>query len=125
MVMGASALIAAATGSACAARTIDPLALDGNRLTVTNLTESDWTGVEIWLNRYFRVTVPSIPAGGRVDTTLDSFVSGYGQRFDFTRMQVTDLRLTARLPDGAPLTLEKGFEAGRLTDALKGLGGKR
>ena len=44
------------------------------------------------------MTTPSIPPGGRFQAPLDTFVAGFGQRFDFSRMQVKDLRLTAKLP---------------------------
>jgi hypothetical protein len=104
--------------SGCSSKTADPLTLEGNRLTVDNRTSSDWNDVEIWLNRYFRITARSIPAGGRLQAPLDSFVSGYGQRFDFRRMQVTDLRLTARLPNGEPLEIKKQFEVGGLAGAV-------
>ncbi len=40
-------------------------------------------------------------------------------------MQVRDLRLTAKLPDGAPLEMKKEFSAKTLADAFKGVGGKR
>jgi hypothetical protein len=96
----------------------DPLELDGNTLTVDNRSSRDWTNVEIWLNRYFRLTTSSIRAGGRFQAPLDAFVSGYFQRFDFRRMQVTDLTLTAKLPDGTPLELKKQFQASRLAGAL-------
>ena len=49
---------------------------------------------------------------------LDTFVAGFGQRFDFHRMQIKDLRLTAKLPDGTPLELKKQFEEGGLAGAL-------
>ena len=100
----------------------EPLKLDGNRLTVDNRSGRDWSNVEIWLNTYYRVTVPSIPANGRFQTPLDNFVAGYGQRFQFRRMQIHDLRLTAKLPDGSPLEIKKDFAASGLAGAL---GGKR
>ena len=43
----------------------------------------------------------------------------------FRRTQIHSLRLTAKLPDGAPLELKKEFEVGGLAGALKGFGGKR
>ena len=67
--------------------------------------------------------MPSIPAGGRFQVPLDVFVDGFGQRFDFQRTQITDLRLTAKLPDGTPLELEKQFDGRRARRAR--LGGKR
>ena len=110
---------------ACADRPTDPIQLDRNILTVDNRTSSDWTNVEIWLNTYFRITTPSIPATSRFQAPLDTFVAGFGQRFNFHSMQVKDLRLTARLPDGKPLELKKQFEASGLAGVLRGAGGKR
>src|SRR5207237_2033614 len=77
----------AIAGAACADRPKDPLQLDGNRLTVDNRTSTDWSNVEIWLNTYYRVTVPSIPSMARFVAPLDTFVAAYGQRFDFLRPQ--------------------------------------
>ena len=82
---------------------VEPLKLDGNTLTVNNRTSREWTNVEIWINRYYRVTTRSIPPGGRFQAPLDVFVSGYAQRFDFRRAQIKDVRLNAKLPDGQPL----------------------
>jgi hypothetical protein len=117
---------ALAVTSGCASgRPADPLQLDRNMLTVDNRTSEDWSNVEIWLNSYFRITVPSIPAKSRFQAPLDTFVAGFGQRFNFHSMQVKDLRLTAKLPDGRPLELKKQFEAGGIAGALGGFGGKR
>ena len=44
---------------------------------------------------------------------LDAFVAGFGQRFDYKRTQITDLRLKATLPDGTPLELKKEFTVRR------------
>jgi hypothetical protein len=106
----------------CSKPAPDPLQLERNMLTVDNRSSSDWSNVEIWLNTYYRVTTSSIPAGSRFQATLDTFVAGFGQRFDFRRAQVVDLRLTAKLPDGTPLELKKQFTASGLAGYL---GGKR
>jgi hypothetical protein len=100
----------------------EPLELERNMLTVSNQSSKDWTNVEVWLNTYFRVTTSSVRAGSRFQAPLDTFVAGFGQRFDFHRMQVRDLRLIAKLPDGTPLELKKRFDVGGLAGAL---GGKR
>ena len=97
-----------------------PLQLDRNLLTVDNRSSKEWTAVELWLNTYYRVTVPSIPAGGRFQVGLDSFVAGFGQRFDFHRMPVKDLRLIAKLPDGKPIEIKKEFTASGLAGVLRG-----
>lgn len=103
---------------ACREAPKDPLTLEGNRITVDNRTSQEWRGVEIWLNRYYRVTTASIPPHGRFQAPLDVFVSGFGRRFDFRRMQVRDVRLTATLPDGKPLQITKAFEATGLGGTL-------
>ena len=99
---------------------IDPLTLDGNLLTVDNRSSRDWTDVDVSINRYFHVTTPRIAAGGRAQVTLDSFVGGFGRRFNYHQIQMTDLRLTAKLPDGKPLELKKEFTVGGLAGALGG-----
>jgi hypothetical protein len=98
----------------------DPLQLDRGVLTVDNHTSSDWKDVEIWINQYFRVTVPTIAARSRFQVPLDSFVSGYSQRFDVHKAVIKDLRLTAKQPDGTPVLIKKDSRTG-----LAVLGGKQ
>jgi len=114
LLAGLIVAVAASGCSSCAGRPEDPLQLDGNLLTVDNRTSTDWTNVEIWLNTYYRVTASSIPAKTRFQAPLDTFVAGFGQRFDFRRAQIKELRLTAKLPDGRPLELKKQFDAAGL-----------
>jgi hypothetical protein len=109
---------------ACATPPVEPLKLEGNLLTVDNRTKEDWEHVEIWLNTYYRITTPVIQAGGRFQAPLDVFVAGLGQRFDYRRAQIRDLRLTAKLPNGQPIELTKQFEQSGL-GALRGIGGKK
>ena len=119
--IAAAALVVAATGCGKPAP-VEPLQLDGNLLTVNNRSPRDWTNLEIWLNRNHSVRMTSIPAGGRVQVPLDAFVAGFGQRFNYRRTQITDLRLKATLPDGSPIELAHTFTEGGLAGAL---GGKR
>jgi len=105
-------LLAIAAG--CSAPPVEPLKLDGNMLTVDNRSANEWKNVEIWLNTYYRVKTDSIPANGRFQAPLDSFVAGFGQRFQFRRMQVKELKLNATLPDGKPLEIKKQFSVGGL-----------
>jgi hypothetical protein len=123
----ASAAFLVLASAACGSRApAEPLRLDHGQLTVDNRSDQEWTNVEIWLNQYFRVTTASIPPKGRFQANVNSFVSGWGQRFDFNHMQIRDLRLKATLPDGKPLEIQKQFSEGALNDALGGaVGGKR
>jgi hypothetical protein len=111
--------------AACGKTPIDPLKLEGNMLTVTNQSSNDWRSVQIRLNTYFRVDAASVPSRGVLRVPLDTFAAGFGQRFNFHRMQIRDLRLTATLPDGTPLELTKKFEKGGLEGVLEGFGGSR
>jgi hypothetical protein len=97
----------------------DPLQLDRSMLTVNNHTSSDWNNVEIWINRYYRVTVPTIAAQGRFQVPLDAFVSGYSQRFDIHKAVIKDLQLTAKQTDGTPVLIKR-----EPTTGLAGLGSK-
>jgi hypothetical protein len=105
--------------ASCSSVPPDPLQLDRGTLTVSNRTSSDWNDVEIWINRYYRVAVPKISAGQRFQVRLDSFVSGYSQRFDMYKAVIKDLRLTAKQPDGTPVLLT------REPTGLDALGSKR
>ena len=104
----------------CAAIPPDPLQLDRSMLTVTNSTPSDWTGVEIWINRYYRVTVPTIAAQSRFQVALDSFVSGYSLRFDIHKAVIKDLQLTAKQPDGKPVLIKRESATGLAALGTKG-----
>jgi hypothetical protein len=100
----ASALFAA-IAAGCTRFPPEPFHIEGGVLTVNNRTADEWRDVEIWINRYFRVAVPSIAAGAQFRVPLDSFVSGYAQRFDAKRLKVEDLRLMAKRSDGSPVTV--------------------
>ena len=56
MLFGAAAVLVLL--AACAKPEVEPIHLDGIRLTVDNQTDQDWTDVEMWINRYFRMKVP-------------------------------------------------------------------
>jgi hypothetical protein len=114
----AIAVLTVAAG--CAGPPPEPLTLERNRLTVLNTSKDEWTDVEIWVNRYFQARAPSVPAGGRLDVPLDRFVSGYGQRFDYRRIQVRELTLSAKRPDGTPVELKMQFQKPGLAGALGG-----
>ena len=108
--------------AACRTEPIEALKLEGNLLTVNNRTKQEWKDVEVWLNHHYRVQTKSLQPNGMLNAPLDMFVAGFGQRFDWRRQQITDLRLTAKLPDGSPLEIKKQFEAGfagAISDAVK------
>ena len=98
----------------------EPLQIDHGTLTVDNHSDTDWQNVEIWINQYYRVAVPKIAGRSRFQVRLDSFVSGYSQRFDLQHAQIKDLRLTAKQPDGTPVLIKKEDLSGLAALGTKG-----
>jgi hypothetical protein len=120
-----TAALVGAVAIACSQPPAAPLQLEGNWLTIENTTAERWSGIEVWLNTYYRFTIPSMDPGGRYKVALDSFVAAYGQRFDRAKAPVSELRLTATRPDGSTYELKTQPAKGGLAGALEGLGGKR
>jgi hypothetical protein len=116
----AAAVMVIVSAAACSTPAVEPLQLEGGTITVNNQTSDAWSNVEIWINRTFRVTTPTVGAGARFQVPVNSFVAGYGQRFDFTRMQIKDVRLTARTPDDQSVEHVMAFRQGGLDSALGG-----
>jgi hypothetical protein len=114
-------LLATAASFSCSRTIVQPLQLDAGRLTVTNTTPQDWTQVEIWVNRQYRLTVPSIPAGQKLQTPLSIFIEAYGRRFDFSKQQIKDLRLSAKNARGEPVDIRMEFRGSGLA-GLAGVG---
>ena len=82
-------LALAALGAAgCTKRPVDPLLLERNMLTVSNQSSTRLDQrrslAEHLLPRHDIVRA----AGSRFQAPLDTFVAGFGQRFDFHRMQI-------------------------------------
>ena len=100
---------------------IDPLRLDGDRLTVNNRTPDAWNDVEIKINNQYRVVVPQILPGQRFDASLEAFLDVYGNHFRYAHQQVKDVRLRATA-NGRPVDLTMDFPRSGLNglaDAMK------
>ena len=93
---------------ACDRETREAIVIEGRVLTVHNATTSRWDRVEIWVNDHYRVTRERMTAGERFSVPLDSFVAGFGQRFNPARQVAQSIEVTARTPDGQPVTLVWG-----------------
>jgi hypothetical protein len=93
---------------ACAPEPADPIRIDGRLMTVTNTSHDVWLDVEVWLNDHYRVTKPRMPPGERLGIPLDTFVAGFGQRFNAARQVVQGIEVTATTPGGTPVRLVWG-----------------
>jgi len=80
----AAAVVVSISSTGCNKAPEEPLKLEGNMLTVSNVSDDEWTHVEIWLNRNFRMITPSIPPGKRFQASLDTFVTGEGPHWTYT-----------------------------------------
>jgi hypothetical protein len=101
---------------------IDPLRLEGGRITVNNRTPDVWNDVEIKINRQYRVVVPQILSGQRVDAPVEAFLDVYGNHFRYANQQINDVHLTGKLANGQPVDLAMDFHRtglDGLADAMK------
>ena len=87
--------------------------------TVYNSTSQDWNDENV-PEHLLPCRTPKIAARSQFKAPLDVFVEAYGRRFEFNRMQIRAVRLTATLPTGEPLVLDKPFQLGGLAGALGG-----
>jgi len=88
---------------------IEPLQLEGKRLTINNRTKDDWKDVQVVINRQYRIAAPQITAGQRFDVSLDAFLDVYGNHFYYARTQIRDVHLTAKGGGGAPVDMHMDF----------------
>ena len=117
----AAALLSCLTLACTSRPPIDPLRLNGGRLTVNNRTTDVWNDVEIKINRQYRVVVPQILPGQRFDAPVEAFLDVYGNHFHYTHQQIKDVHLTGTA-NGKPLDLTMDFPRSGLdglADAMK------
>jgi hypothetical protein len=119
--MAAAALLSCLSLACTSRPPIDPLRLNGGRLTVNNRTTDVWNDVEIKINRQYRVVVPQILPGQRFDAPVEAFLDVYGNHFRYTHQQIKDVHLTGTA-NGKPLDLTMDFPRSGLdglADAMK------
>lgn len=98
------ALVALVAGWACG-EDRSPIVIERHQVTIENQTRHRWSNVEIWLNDHYRVTAPTLEPGGRLNVPLDTFVAGFGQRFDRRRQTPSGIEVTARTDAGETIRL--------------------
>jgi hypothetical protein len=86
----------------------EPIRVDHGRLVVENLTRQEWRDVTVTVNAYYRGGSPSLEPGGRLETPLTNFVTGFGQRFDTNREHVRRVEVRAKTPAGEPIAIDWG-----------------
>ncbi len=101
-------VLAVATLVCCGGEEPQPIQINGDRLSVTNATKYRWSNVEVWMNNHYRVTLPRLEAGQRLDVPLDAFVAGNGHRFQPKHQQPEGIQVLAKSADGTSVTINWG-----------------
>lgn len=83
-----------------------PIHIEGSRVVVENRTDEAWRNVSVTINAYYRATVPTIDARGRLETPLASLETGLGHRFDTAREHVTRVEVRATGASGKPVEID-------------------
>ena len=104
----AAVLLAVAVGVGGCGEDRRSITLESHQVIVENQTGDRWTNVEIWLNDHYRVTVRELLPGGRLTVPFDTFVAGFGQRFDRRRQAPFGIEVTARTERGGEIRIEWG-----------------
>jgi hypothetical protein len=105
------ALLAAALLTVLAACSIEerhPIIVAQDHVTVINMTDTAWTGVDVWLNDFYRAQVNQLLPGQRLDVPISVFTAGWGQRFDPKKQSPFGVEVTAMGSDGKPVHLTWG-----------------
>jgi hypothetical protein len=84
------------------------IVVQADRVSVINLTDTEWSDVEVWLNDRYRVQAPGLAAGQRLDIPIGVFVGGWDRRFDPKRQSPYGLEVTAKGADGKPVRVTWG-----------------
>jgi hypothetical protein len=93
---------------ACSRDEPQPIVVVQDRISVINMTSVTWTGVDVWVNDFYRAQAPQLLPGQRLDVPLGVFVAGLGQRFDRKKQSPVGVEVTAKGSDGKPVLLTWG-----------------
>jgi len=93
---------------ACTKEDPRPVRVGTDRVTVINLTDTAWRGVEVWLNDHYRVQQRDLAPGQRLEIPLGVFVAAFGQNFDTKKQVPFGIEVTAVAADGKPVKIVWG-----------------
>ncbi len=93
---------------ACTKEEPRPLRVGTDRVTVSNLTDTAWRDVEVWLNDHYRVQQRDLAPGQRLEIPLGVFVAAFGQNFDTKKQVPFGIEVTAVAADGKPVKIVWG-----------------
>jgi hypothetical protein len=88
----------------------EPILVDGGVITIENTSGKEWKNIKLVLNDHFFGGAPSLAPGQRMNAMVSNLQTGFGQRFDRSRMSIKKIEVTATDVDGKPVTLNWGGE---------------
>ena len=88
----------------------EPILVDGGMITIENTSEKEWKNIRLVLNDHFYGGAPSLAPGQRLNAMTSSLQTGFGQRFDRSRMPIRKIEVTATDADGQTVSLKWGSE---------------
>ena len=88
----------------------EPILVDGGVITIENTTDKEWKNLKLVLNDHFFGGAPALAPGQRLNAMVSSLQTGFGQRFDRSRMPIKKIEVTATDTDGQPVNLKWGTE---------------
>jgi hypothetical protein len=91
--------------AACSGEEKHPIVVTQSRISVINMTGATWTGVNVWLNDFYRAQADQLLPGQRLDVPISVFTAGFGQRFDPKKQSPYGVEVTATGSDGKPVRL--------------------
>ncbi len=94
--------------AACSGEEPQPIVVRSDRISVINMTNVTWTGVDVWLNDHYRAQAQTLLPGQRLDVPIDVFIAGWAQRFDPKKQFPFGIEVTANGSDGKPVRLTWG-----------------
>ncbi len=105
-----AAVLAAVLLAAGCSEVREPILVDGGVITIENTSDKEWKNLKLVLNDHFFGGAPSLAPGQRMNAMVSNLQTGFGQRFDRSRMPIKKIEVTATDADGNPVTLNWGGE---------------
>jgi hypothetical protein len=104
------AVLALTVATAACTQYREPIIVEEGVITIENQTNSEWKDIRVVVNDYFGGSAPSLAPGARMNAILSGMQTGFGQRFDRSRMSVYKIEVFAKDAAGNPVKLKWGSD---------------